>query len=217
MIGELHGRYVFQRRVRVIRQHFVEMIPQGAAVLDVGCGDGLIDKLILEERPDISLEGIDVALRPKVHLPTVSFDGKVIPHRDKSFDAVIFVDVLHHTVDPTILIEEARRVARKCILIKDHNRSGFAAGPILRFMDWIGNAPHGVILTYNYWPEQRWREVFAEFGLKVTEYRTKLGLYPAPARWIFERSLHFVARLEVTSAGFSDRSRGVQSPNLLER
>jgi ubiquinone/menaquinone biosynthesis C-methylase UbiE len=50
MIGELHGRYVFQRRVSTIRQHLVEMIPQGAAVLDVGCGNGLIDRLILENR-----------------------------------------------------------------------------------------------------------------------------------------------------------------------
>jgi SAM-dependent methyltransferase len=197
MIGELHGRYVFQRRVQTIRQHLVEMIPQGAAVLDVGCGDGLIDRLILDNRPDISLAGIDVALRPKVHIPAMSFDGKVIPHHDKSFDAVVFVDVLHHTVDPTTLIREARRVARKCILIKDHNRTGLAAGPILRFMDWVGNAPHDVILTYNYWPERRWREVFAELGLTVAEYRRKLALYPIPARWIFDRSLHFVARLDI--------------------
>jgi SAM-dependent methyltransferase len=197
MIGELHGRYVFQRRVQTIRQHLVEMIPQGAAVLDVGCGDGLIDRLILDNRPDISLAGIDVALRPKVHIPAMSFDGKVIPHHDNSFDAVVFVDVLHHTVDPTTLIREARRVARKCILIKDHNRTGLAAGPILRFMDWVGNAPHDVILTYNYWPERRWREVFAELGLTVAEYRRKLALYPIPARWIFDRSLHFVARLDI--------------------
>lgn len=202
MIGQLHGRYVFQRRVRVIREHLVEMIPQGATVLDIGCGDGLIDKLILEGRPDISLEGIDVALRPKVHIPAVSFDGKVIPHPDKSFDAVIFVDVLHHTVDPTILIREAQRVARKCILIKDHNRTGLAAGLTLRFMDWVGNAPHEVILTYNYWPERRWCEVFAQLGLTVTEYRTTLGLYPISVQWLFERSLHFIARLEVNSGAF---------------
>lgn len=197
MIGELHGRYVFQRRVRIIGEHLAKMIPQSATVLDVGCGDGLIDKLIVESRPDISLEGIDVALRSNIHISAMSYDGNVIPHRDKSFDTVMFVDVLHHTVNPTILIREAQRVARQCILIKDHNRTGLAAGPTLRLMDWVGNAPHGVILTYNYWPEGRWREAFAQLNLTVREYRTKLGLYPVLVRWLFERSLHFIARLEV--------------------
>lgn len=199
MIGELHDRYVFQRRVRILRQHLVEMIPQNAAVLDVGCGDGLIDRMILEARGDLSLQGIDVSLRPQLHIPTVCFDGRTIPHPDKSFDAVMFLDVLHHTLDPMILITEARRVARKCILVKDHNRTGLGAGPILRFMDWIGNAPHSVVLTYNYWAEQRWREAFARLNLTVAEYRSDLGLYPIPARWIFERSLHFLARLDINN------------------
>lgn len=197
MIKELHGRYVFQRRVRTIGQHLVEMIPHNAAVLDVGCGDGLIDRAILEARADVSLQGIDVALRPQLHISAARFDGSSIPHPDKSFDAVMFLDVLHHTLDPIILLREGRRVARKCILIKDHNRTGLGAGPILRFMDWIGNAPHNVVLTYNYWPEQRWHEVFAQLNLVVAEYRSDLRLYPIPARWIFERSLHFIARLDV--------------------
>jgi SAM-dependent methyltransferase len=196
----VHGRYVFQRRVRTIRQHLVEMIPQDAAVLDVGCGDGLIDRMILEARTDLSVQGIDISLRPQVHISAARFDGTAIPHPDKSFDVVMFLDVLHHTLDPIILIGEARRVARKCILIKDHNCTGIGAGPILRFMDWIGNAPHGVVLTYNYWPERRWLEAFAQLNLTVAEYRSALGLYPIPASWIFERSLHFIARLDVNNS-----------------
>ena len=203
MIGKFHGRYVFQRRVRVLRQHLVEMIPLNATVLDVGCGDGSIDKMILERRADLSLQGIDISLRPQLHIPVTRFDGRTIPHADKSFDAVMFMDVLHHTLDPRILLREARRVARKCILIKDHNRTGFGAGPILRFMDWVGNAPHGVVLTYNYWPEQRWQEAFAQLNLTVADYRSDLGLYSIPARWIFERSLHFIARLDVNDQASS--------------
>jgi hypothetical protein len=66
-------------------------------------------------------------------------------------------------------------------------------------MDWIGNAPHGVALTYDYWPARRWRAVFAEVGLRVADYRSRLGLYPIPANWLFERNLHFISRLEVPS------------------
>jgi hypothetical protein len=31
--------------------------------------------------------------------------------------------------------------------------------------------------------------------LEVSEMKTSLGLYPRPARWVFERGLHFIARL----------------------
>jgi hypothetical protein len=62
-------------------------------------------------------------------------------------------------------------------------------------MDWIGNRPQAVPLTYNYWPESRWREAWASLGLRVDHYQTRLNLYPWPAGWIFERGLHFLARL----------------------
>ena len=88
-------------------------------------------------------------------------------------------------------------MARDCIIVKDHNRDNLAAAAVLRFMDWMGNARHGVILPYNYWPEQRWRVAFAELGFTVGEYRHNLGLYPMPAKWIFDGPLHFIARLHV--------------------
>jgi len=173
------------------------MLPRNALVLDVGCGDGLIGRLILDRRPDISIRGIELFLRPKTHIPVSRFDGKVIPYCEKAFDVVMFVDVLHHTQDPRLLLNEAQRGARKHILIKGHNRDGFAAGPMLRLMDWVGNAPHNVELTYNYWTERRWRSAFSQPQLSVREYRRYLGLYPIPARWLFERRLHFVCALDV--------------------
>ena len=197
MIGKLHNLLVFHRRAGVLAGHLSEMIPASAKVLDVGCGDGSVAKLLLEKRSDISIHGIDVLLRSNLQIPVMQYDGKLIPHPDKSFDTVIFIDVLHHAGDPLALLKEARRVARKCVIIKDHNRDGLTAGLTLAFMDWIGNAPHGIALTYDYWPAQRWQTVFAELGLRVGDYRSRLGLYPIPANWLFERNLHFISRLEV--------------------
>jgi 2-polyprenyl-3-methyl-5-hydroxy-6-metoxy-1,4-benzoquinol methylase len=46
------------------------------------------------------VRGIDIMARPTSHIPVDIFDGQTIPHPDKSFDVVSFVDVLHHTDDP---------------------------------------------------------------------------------------------------------------------
>jgi SAM-dependent methyltransferase len=181
----------------VLSKRLAPLFPNDAKVLDVGCGDGLIAKLIGDQRPDLTLEGIDVLVRPHTHIPVRAFDGQHIDAPDQSFDAVLIVDVLHHTDDPTILLREAARVARKCIILKDHTRNGLLAGPTLAFMDWVGNARHGVALPYNYWPRQRWLATAAELGLTIGRWDDRLQLYPWWARCVFERKLHFVARLEV--------------------
>lgn len=200
LLERIHDGYVYGRRVDVLTRQLSELIPQGARVLDVGCGDGLIAHSVAGHRPDITVEGVDVLVRPRTHIPVTAFDGRRLPHPDKSFDAVMFVDVLHHTEDPLVLLRDAARVVRKAVVIKDHTLNGFLAGPTLRFMDWVGNARHGVVLPYNYWPEDRWREAFAALNWSIAHWQRSLKLYPWPANWIFERSLHFVARLELSGA-----------------
>ncbi len=196
-IAGMHDHLVFQRRARVLSGFLADLLPRDAIVLDVGCGDGLIDRRIAERRRDVTISGIDVMVRPASRVPVTQFDGTSIPYRDGSVDVVMFVDVLHHVEDAEALLREARRVSRKAIVLKDHTRDGWLAGPTLRFMDWVGNAPHGVALPYNYWPERRWRETFARFGLRPAVWYNRLGLYPPGTSWIFDRSLHFIARLDL--------------------
>ena len=195
-IGALHQDLVFDRRVQVLSAALCALMPQGATVLDIGCGSGMIARMIGEQRPDLSISGIDVLVRPETHIPVEAFDGRRIPRPDGDVDVVMFVDVLHHTDDPELLLRQAARVARQAIVLKDHTKDGLLAGPTLRFMDWVGNAHHGVRLPYNYWPERRWRSAFQRLELRPVEWIDRLDLYPWPANLVFGRSLHFVARLE---------------------
>jgi hypothetical protein len=86
-----------------------------------------------------------------------------------------FVDVLHHTDDPRVLLRGAR-VARRNILIKDHTRNGLFAGPTLRFMDGVGNARFGVALPYNYWTRQQWQDAFRDLDVEVEVWQSRHGL-----------------------------------------
>jgi SAM-dependent methyltransferase len=198
LVERFHGSYVAGRRARVLSQHLAKIIPEKLNVLDVGCGDGLIDCLIRNQRPDLDLRGVDVLVRPKSFIPVSEFDGTTLPHGDASFDCVMFVDVLHHMIDPMILLREATRVARSSIIIKDHAREGFLGELTLRVMDEVGNRRHGVLLPHNYWTIRQWSVAWGCLKLRPRLWMSNLGLYPWPATWLFDRRLHFIARLDRT-------------------
>jgi SAM-dependent methyltransferase len=193
--GEIHARLLLTRRASILAKSFAALLPPHARVLDVGCGDGIIDHLIQQIRPDVNIDGIDVLVRPNPKIQVKSFNGSVIPYPDASFDAAMFIDVLHHTGDPFVLLKEGARVART-ILIKDHLREGFLSETTLRFMDWFGNAHHGVALPYNYWSRTQWEAAFSALDVAPSWVNTSLGLYPSPASWLFERKFHFIAKID---------------------
>ncbi len=195
ILDTLHERLVRERRVALLSRELAAQLPENARVLDVGCGDGQIAARIGALRPDLEIHGIDVLVRGDVQIPVTPFDGSRIPHPDASFDAITMVDMLHHTDDPMVLLREAARVASGAVVLKDHTLTGFLAEPTLRFMDRVGNERHGVVLPYNYWTEAQWRSAFDSLSLRVAHWNRSLGLFPWPASWLFDRSLHFIARL----------------------
>jgi SAM-dependent methyltransferase len=196
MLARLHRNQIFPRRKRVLAAALAQIIPPHSRVLDVGSGDGSIAARIQKLGTGLTIEGIDVLVRDDTAIPVQSYDGVQIPYDDDSMDVVLFVDVLHHTPDPQILLHEAARVAKRCVIIKDHHRDGLLAGPILRLMDWVGNAHHGVALPYNYWSRQEWARGYARAGLLPVTVQTRLGLYPFWADWLFGRRLHSIVKLE---------------------
>jgi SAM-dependent methyltransferase len=195
----MHGRLVGGRRVTALAAQIAELLPAKASVLDVGCGDGQLTSKVAALRPDCSFRGIDVLARPATAVPVDLFDGQRIPLPDTSVDAVMFVDVLHHTDDPNVLLREARRVARQCVIIKDHRRDGVLAGATLRAMDWVGNARHGVRLPYNYLSEREWRDALAAAGMEPDVWRQRLGIHPPLIDGVVGRGLHFLTRLSIAS------------------
>ena len=195
LAGGAHSLLVYGRRIRVLAAHLSRVLPEGASVLDVGAGDGLLDKALGDSRRDIRLRAVDVHARPATFVEVLPFDGKSIPSESSSYDAILLVDTLHHALDPLALLRESVRVARKWIIIKDHLLEGFLAAPTLRFMDWVGNARHGVALPYNYWSQRQWNDAFRDTGLTIETIDSKLRLYPFPASLLFDRHLHFIARL----------------------
>ena len=195
-IARSHRALVFGRRARVLSDALAPLIPAEAhTVLDIGCGDGTIASLLAQRRAELAIEGVEVIPRPSCQVPCRAFDGSQLPFPDQSFDVCLFVDVLHHTTDVTQLLREAARVTRSCVILKDHLSENSFDHATLRAMDWVGNRPHGVTLTYNYQSRGRWEQHFVSCRLQVTKFSTALPLYPFPFSQLFGRNLHFAAQL----------------------
>lgn len=199
LLGVVHEKLVFNRRVGVLIGKISALISTRDSILDVGTGDGQIAKSICDRADGDLVTGIDIMLRKRVHIPVDLFDGITIPKSDNSVDVVTFVDVLHHTDDPSVLIKEAARVAKGSVVIKDHLAENWFDHLTLRAMDWVGNAPHGVVLPYNYASKAQWETWFKEAGLVIDVMDTDVPLYPFPLSLVFGRKLHFVARLTPVS------------------
>jgi ubiquinone/menaquinone biosynthesis C-methylase UbiE len=195
LLNYIHEQYIHRRRITRLVQHIERLIPKGAFVVDVGCGDGLLASKLVECREDISIQGFEPLIRPTTFIPVIEFDGASIPCESKSIDCALLIDVLHHTRDPRQLLSEAKRVSRDCIVLKDHLLNGWLAKPTLTFMDWVGNARHKVPLPYNYLTQSEWNEIFKDLGLRVALWNTRLGLYNWFLQPIFGRSLHYIAKL----------------------
>jgi ubiquinone/menaquinone biosynthesis C-methylase UbiE len=197
LISYFHKKMVNDRRISALTKLIASSLNGNEHVLDIGCGDGEIDFRLMQQMPDLQIEGIDLMVRQNTRIRVTGFDGKRIPFNDKTFDTSLLIDVLHHTHDPSLLLNEAVRVTKKQILIKDHLKSGLISETLLRMMDYAGNAHHGVTITYKYLTWEEWNNLFDQSGLKKSEIIRKLQLYSIPLTFLFDSNLHLFMNLQV--------------------
>lgn len=106
-----------------INEHIVD-----GTILDLGCGDGSIDRLLAELSPGKKITGVDLEAHDQWRIKTPSnlkFQANSIyklPFKAKSFDVVMMKDVLHHMPEPEKILAEVARLAKKQVLVIEANR-----------------------------------------------------------------------------------------------
>ena len=94
------------------------LVPQGARVLDLGCGDGALLALLQAER-GCSGYGIEIddgnvleCVKRRVNVIQLNLDEGLAMFDDASFDVVLQVDTLQHLRNTETMLRETARVGR---------------------------------------------------------------------------------------------------------
>jgi SAM-dependent methyltransferase len=94
----------------------VDLVPPGATVADVGCGNGVYLQRLRRRRGNPIVVGFDLsagmARAASVHAPTAVADAQALPLRDGSVDVVLCLHMLYHVPDIALAVRELRRVLR---------------------------------------------------------------------------------------------------------
>jgi SAM-dependent methyltransferase len=138
------------------------------SLLDFGAGNGWMLSQLLTPDLDIgTATAVDVQKRAEYHLPVDLYDGDRLPYENRSFDATMAVDVLHHCPDPEASLRDAARVTRRFIIVKDHTYQSPIGFGTLSALDEIGNRKFGIPSRYRYQRGFEWDAILAEEGFIV--------------------------------------------------
>lgn len=115
----LWRRYV--NKTLPVLKRALDLVP-GERMLDLGCGTGELERLILTDTADVQLIGVDIApsmierARGKLaHEEGVRFeqaDAHDLPFEDASFDVIACGNTFHYVSHPEVVAQEAARVLR---------------------------------------------------------------------------------------------------------
>jgi len=98
-----------------------EMVDRGSRVLDVGCGDGELLKLLEKRGVDgrgieLSREGVNECVAKGLAVIQGDADTDLIDYPDDTFDYVILSQTLQATRKPRVVLEHMLRIGRHAVI-----------------------------------------------------------------------------------------------------
>ncbi len=184
--------YPFQPATALFRtveiSHLLERpFPTGYG-LDLGCGDGLLTRIVLERVGHRSVVGIDpdpaeaaLARHLGIYDEVLSIPGDAIPVTDETFDWVFSNSVLEHIDEIRPVLREVARVLKPGgVFLFTVPAEGFHAGLRGPILPWVSRRRYLAALDARlahrrYWSADEWRHELFVSGLTLEEASPYFG------------------------------------------
>jgi len=107
---------------RVDLLNLASMVEPGSRVLDVGCGDGSLLRLLAEKRSvdargiELSQSGVNLCVAKGLSVIQGDADTDLVYYPDGSFDYVILSQTLQAMRQPRVVMEHMLRIGRRAIV-----------------------------------------------------------------------------------------------------
>jgi methionine biosynthesis protein MetW len=156
-------------------QTIVDWVPDNSSVLDLGCGDGSLLKLLIEKRNarvegmEITSSGVEVCRAKGLNVRQGSID-ETLPWPDRSFDYAVCNVTLQMVMYPEKLLSEMARVASRQI-VAFPNFANLRNRLELLLM---GRMPQAMLFGYAWWDTGHIHQLSVR---DFEEYLPRVGLH----------------------------------------
>ncbi|MGD9637971.1 MAG: methionine biosynthesis protein MetW [Alphaproteobacteria bacterium] len=130
-----------------------DFIEEHSKVLDLGCGDGSLIKMLIDEKQarargvDISQENVIKCIEKALSVTQGNIDDGLLEFADKSYDYVILNQTLQSVRKPDFVIEEMLRVGKKVVV----SFPNFGYWKIRFYLFFKGKMPKSKILPFSWY------------------------------------------------------------------